>query len=152
MSGIDRRSFLVLSGGCAAAAGLGCASATHLRWRAADGALSGASDADRVLRVPLAELERAGPGRPLLVSPGGGAPDVLLVRQGDGVAAVAPDCTHWGSTVDWDVTAGQWRCPNHGSRFAPDGAVVEGPADEPLARYVTRVEGGDVLVELPRKS
>ena len=55
------------------------------------------------------------------------APDGTLI-------AVSPVCTHMKCKVHWNSVETSWDCPCHGSRFAPDGSVIEGPAIEPLER------------------
>ncbi len=37
-------------------------------------------------------------------------------------------CSHLGGIVRWNDAEASWDCPLHGSRFGPDGAVLEGPA------------------------
>ncbi len=41
-------------------------------------------------------------------------------------------CTHLGCHIHWNTTEQCWDCPCHGSQFAPDGAVLNGPAMSPL--------------------
>jgi len=43
-------------------------------------------------------------------------------------------CTHLGGIVRWNDAEQSWDCPLHGSRFAPDGQVLEGPATCSLRR------------------
>jgi glycine/D-amino acid oxidase-like deaminating enzyme/nitrite reductase/ring-hydroxylating ferredoxin subunit len=42
-------------------------------------------------------------------------------------------CTHLGGIVRWNDVERSWDCPLHGSQFAPDGAILAGPAVTPLA-------------------
>jgi Rieske Fe-S protein len=96
--------------------------------------------ASRKFRVTLPETLAAGeaflpPGRP-----------VAVFRDGDGVYAVARVCTHLGCLVN--AAPDGFHCPCHGSRFAPDGSVVKGPAPTALAWLaVTPVAGGAYLVD-----
>jgi nucleotide-binding universal stress UspA family protein/nitrite reductase/ring-hydroxylating ferredoxin subunit len=57
-----------------------------------------------------------------------------VYRDKRGTAHVlSAKCTHMGCTVKWNTSATTWDCPCHGSRFAPTGEVVNGPAAKPLA-------------------
>ena len=42
-------------------------------------------------------------------------------------------CTHLGGILTWNDAECSWDCPLHGSRFTPDGEVLEGPAVDRLA-------------------
>ncbi|MGV0790631.1 FAD-dependent oxidoreductase [Mycolicibacterium sp. XJ1819] len=45
---------------------------------------------------------------------------------------VSPVCPHLGGIVNWNDADESWECPLHGSRFAPDGTLLEGPATRNL--------------------
>ena len=88
--------------------------------------------ADRLerLKLPGPRSVRRGEGR-------------IVRYQGKNVAAYRDDsgrltllsqvCPHLGCLVNWNAAEKTWDCPCHGSRFRPDGSILGGPAEEPLA-------------------
>lgn len=80
--------------------------------------------------------------------------EVLVVRDGNSYFATSHLCTH----EDYDLSEGfmddhQLICPNHFATFNPkDGSVLsppEGAGDiSPLKSYKTKVENGEIMVEL----
>ena len=64
-----------------------------------------------------------------------GTQKVAASRDMDGkISLVSAVCSHLGCHVHWNSTEQCWDCPCHGSQFAPDGAVLHGPAMAPLER------------------
>jgi glycine/D-amino acid oxidase-like deaminating enzyme len=45
----------------------------------------------------------------------------------------SPVCPHLGGIVRWNDADHAWECPLHGSRFGPDGELLEGPATRGLS-------------------
>jgi nucleotide-binding universal stress UspA family protein/nitrite reductase/ring-hydroxylating ferredoxin subunit len=73
------------------------------------------------------------------LTPGhGGVVDVegrklAVYMKDDGtMVALSPRCQHMGCTVDWNDPERTWDCPCHGSRYAADGTVIQGPATKDL--------------------
>jgi glycine/D-amino acid oxidase-like deaminating enzyme/nitrite reductase/ring-hydroxylating ferredoxin subunit len=81
----------------------------------------------------------------------GGADEVQALQPGDGkvvwmggrhlavhrdengqLHALSARCTHLGCLVGWNRADRTWECPCHGSQFAADGTLHQGPATEPL--------------------
>ncbi len=58
---------------------------------------------------------------------------LAVYKDEDGyLVALSPRCTHMGCTVDWNDADRTWDCPCHGSRYAVDGEVIQGPAAKAL--------------------
>lgn len=54
---------------------------------------------------------------------------LAVYRRADGTfLRLSATCPHLGGVVEWNSSEKTWDCPCHGSRFAPDGHVVNGPA------------------------
>jgi glycine/D-amino acid oxidase-like deaminating enzyme/nitrite reductase/ring-hydroxylating ferredoxin subunit len=85
---------------------------------------------DRLKREPVGEIP---PGGGAIVGRGAGQMAVHRDEHGR-LHAVSARCTHLGCIVNWNEAEESWDCPCHGSRFAPDGSVVHGPALTPLER------------------
>ena len=73
---------------------------------------------------------------------------VFLIRTNGQVTALSSTCTHLGCRVAWDADAALLKCPCHGGTFDRSGAVTSGPPPAPLAKLATRIESGQVMVEL----
>ena len=59
----------------------------------------------------------------------------VAVSTIDGVTcSLSAVCSHLGAAVTWNDAEKSWDCPAHGSRFASDGTLLEGPATRNLRR------------------
>jgi cytochrome b6-f complex iron-sulfur subunit len=72
----------------------------------------------------------------------------LVTRtSADAFSAVTAVCTHFGCTISqYDNQI--YVCPCHGSRFNTAGAVVKGPASQPLRRFTTESANNILTIRL----
>jgi nitrite reductase/ring-hydroxylating ferredoxin subunit len=90
-------------------------------------------------------------GRPELAVAVVDGREIALARLPDGTwSAFDNDCTHEECPLaDGDLIGDRIVCYCHGSEFdLRTGAVVEGPAEDPLPVYPVRVEDGELYVQL----
>lgn len=73
---------------------------------------------------------------------------IIVVRKSESeFVAFSAVCTHKRGIVEYEAAKKQFVCPKHGSTFdGATGAVVEGPADDPLPSYKTKASDGAVTV------
>lgn len=126
----------------AATANTGATGAGDIATATASGAPSGAT-------IAVASQVPANSAASFTI-PSNGDPGVLVhLASGDFVAFDAT-CTHAGCPVQYDPSSKLLLCPCHGAAFDPsqDAAVVQGPADTPLASVPIHVENatGDITV------
>ena len=96
----------------------------------ADAASQFVTDWARSLVAPDVSSVRSGEGRVIRE----GAKPIAVARDDDGdLHTVSAVCPHTYCVLDWNDAECTWDCPCHGSRFDPDGTLLEGPATEDLS-------------------
>jgi Rieske Fe-S protein len=86
---------------------------------------------DRLRTAEETDLAQLQPGEGKIVRLG--EEKVAAFRDMDGnVKKLSPVCPHLGCIVHWNSAEKTWDCPCHGSRFAPNGERLGGPAEDPL--------------------
>lgn len=89
------------------------------------------------------------PGDRELVQGLKGDPTYLVVKEEGGLESYGINsiCTHLGCVVPWNVNAGKFMCPCHGSQYDATGKVVRGPAPLSLAlAHADVTEDDDVIL------
>ena len=92
-------------------------------------------------RIPLLRTIGAGRSR---------GTRVTLANVAGTLFAIDDTCTHRGCSLgDGRLDGATVQCACHGSRFdVTSGAVVRGPAEEPVRSYPVHVANGEVQVDL----
>ncbi len=72
---------------------------------------------------------------------------VILVRYQGMVHALARECPHKGTMVDWQPEQNRLYCPKHKSTFTANGTRIQGKAPRSMDRHPIRLEGGKVVVD-----
>lgn len=107
------------------------------------GASSGYSVVNGVLTLPVSEVSESGS----VIEAQGLSRPVFVSKKSDGTyEALLLRCTHMNGKLN--PTPEGFTCVLHGSRFAPDGTVVKGPARQPLQKYPVTKEGDKLLVRV----
>src|SRR5689334_12859333 len=75
---------------------------------------------------------------------------VILVRAGRSVYAMALACPHQNAAVKWIEKDRRFQCTKHDSRYTPDGSYTSGRATRNLDRFPVRLEGDSVVVATDR--
>jgi cytochrome b6-f complex iron-sulfur subunit len=145
-AGTSRREVLRLGAAAAAVAAV-CGGCSIFGSRKADVTAEAKQGVIHLTRAQSATL-MASEGS-MLVKAEGIGDKILVVHLKDHVLyATSAVCTHMGCTVDYNKNTGRIDCPCHGSQFSLDGAVVHGPAKQPLKRYEATAENGQVVIKV----
>ena len=131
---ITRREMMVLAGGVVAATCCGGCAGPSLLDKAPDMVDAG----------PANQFSNPGTDKRFRDSYG-----FFVISDGSKVYAQSAQCTHRGCTVK--AVSDGFDCPCHGSKFAPDGHVLEGPATKPLPRLAVETNGAGHLIVHPHK-
>jgi glycine/D-amino acid oxidase-like deaminating enzyme/nitrite reductase/ring-hydroxylating ferredoxin subunit len=86
---------------------------------------------DRIKPSKEGDAQAVPPGEARVVRDGLKKKGVYRDESGE-LHSVSLRCTHLGCLLRFNSAERSWDCPCHGSRFAPDGSVLEGPATKPL--------------------
>lgn len=77
---------------------------------------------------------------------------VYAYERSGAPVVVSNICTHLACPVAWNNGTDTFICPCHGSVYNLDGQVVSGPAPQPLMRFQTQVQSGDLYVQATQAS
>jgi Rieske Fe-S protein len=125
--------------GLAATALAGCATYGDKPAASPAGSAPGGDEGSPAAETVLAKTSDVPVGSGIIVD------DMVVTQPTAGVFnGFSSVCTHAGCNVAKVVDA-NIVCPCHGSRYDLEGAVVKGPAGEPLERRAVTVNGDSIL-------
>lgn len=87
----------------------------------------------RIFSPDSFDPKELGPGEGGIIRHNLGQVAVAKDKAGN-IHSVSPTCVHMGCILSWNDGEESWDCPCHGSRFAVDGEVLQGPAQENLPK------------------
>lgn len=110
--------------------------------------------------IRLGSLQKIEPGTPTLFKPkverrNGWIVDdeelgvFVLTEDRQNFLAMSNICTHLGCRVRWIEDREQFFSPCHSGVFDKFGYVVSGPPPRPLDVFTTKVENGEIFIQLP---
>lgn len=73
----------------------------------------------------------------------------VLTEDGRNYHVLSNICTHLGCRVRWIAEREQFFSPCHNGVFDRHGYVVSGPPPRPLDEFETKIEDGDLYIQLP---
>jgi glycine/D-amino acid oxidase-like deaminating enzyme/nitrite reductase/ring-hydroxylating ferredoxin subunit len=89
--------------------------------------------AQRLARSQKRSPEELSPGDGAILRVGGLKRAVYKDESGE-VHVLSPVCRHLWCYVEWNEAERSWDCPCHGSRYAGDGKLIQGPSVQDLRR------------------
>jgi menaquinol-cytochrome c reductase iron-sulfur subunit len=73
----------------------------------------------------------------------------VLTENGREFLAMSNICTHLGCRARWIPEQGQFFCPCHNGVYDKHGYVISGPPPRPLDEFLTKIEDGNLFIQLP---
>lgn len=136
-SHLTRREFLATSHVLVASVASACATASIYRIGTTNG---------RILINPTDYPELGQSGGMIQLRVNGVAHPLILIRRKDAYQAFSAVCTHLRCFVR--PSNHFLLCPCHGSTFDLEGNAVRGPAEQPLARYETKMSAEGIEISI----
>ncbi|MBK6542314.1 MAG: Rieske 2Fe-2S domain-containing protein [Flavobacteriales bacterium] len=138
---MDRRNFLLA--GCKACAAMAALPTIASLESCSSTKAAAMAVENGVVTVPMSMLVNGS----AVVNANGVADKILVTKNASGeYKALVLNCTHKGGPVKQKGT--ELSCSWHGSKFDLNGAVVNGPAKDPLKSYPVEVAGENLKVKV----